>query len=64
MAVGEHTFTVDPKKRTSGLPFLEGATLGEPRCCSFEMSTASNVMIGGWIRWGEPFALALTQLIP
>ena len=64
IAVEEHTFTVDPKKRTRRLPFLEGTALKEPRCRSFEMGTTGNVMVGGWVRWGEPLAKALTQLIP
>ena len=28
------------------------------------MTTACNVMIGRWIRWGEPCTKVLSQLVP
>ena len=43
----EHTFSVDPQKRTSGLPFLENAILEEPLRCPLVVSTTAHIVVGG-----------------
>ena len=53
------TFTVDPKERSCCLPLLKDASLEEPGCGSLVVGTARNVMVGGWVWWGEPSVKAL-----
>lgn len=42
-----HTFSVNPQKRTGGLPFLENATLGKPLRCPLVVSLTGHVVVGG-----------------
>ena len=58
-----HTFSVNPKQRTSCLPLLKDAPLKEPGRGSFVVSAACNVMVGGRVWWGEPFVKALPHLV-
>jgi hypothetical protein len=37
----------EPTKRTSGLPFLENATLEEPPRCPLVVSITGHVVVGG-----------------
>ena len=57
------TFSVNPKQRTGCLPLFEDAPLKEPGCGALVVGTACNVMVGGWVWWGEPFVKALPQLV-
>ena len=43
----EHTFSVNPQKRTRGLPFLENATLKEPPRCPLVVNVTGHVIVGG-----------------
>jgi hypothetical protein len=55
-----HTFAVNPKKGTRGLPLFENISLKEPRCSSLMVSTARDVMVCGGIRRREPSAKLLS----
>ena len=55
---------MNPKERTRGLPVIEHGTLKKPHCGSLVMGGTRNVMVRGWVRWREPFAKVLTQLVP
>jgi hypothetical protein len=51
---------MNPKQRTPGfLPVGENATLKEPGCGSLAMGTTRDVIIRGWVWWGEHFAKVL-----
>lgn len=43
----EHTFSVNPQKRTRGFPFLENATLEEPPRCPLVVNVTGHVVVGG-----------------
>ena len=43
----EHTFSVNPQKRTGGLPFLENAALEEPLRCPLVVEVTGHVVVGG-----------------
>lgn len=62
--VEELTFPVDPKKRSSRLPFSEYTALKEPGRCPPMMSTTRNIVVRGRVRWGEPFPNRFSQLAP
>jgi hypothetical protein len=42
----EHTFSVNPQKRTRGLPFLENATLEKPPRCPLVVNVTGHVVVG------------------
>jgi len=41
----EHTFSVDPQERASGLPFTKDTALKEPLGCSSMVNVACDVVI-------------------
>ena len=43
-------------------PFGEDTPLKEPVCGSLLMSSTRNVVIGGWVRWREPFIYVVPRL--
>lgn len=43
----EHTFSVNPQKRTRGFPFLENAILEEPPRCPLVVNVTGHVVVGG-----------------
>jgi hypothetical protein len=55
---------MNPKKRTSGLPFIEESSLNKPRRGPVMMGIARNVIVRGWIRWREPFEKTVLQFVP
>jgi len=56
-------FTMNPKEQTCFLPLLKDASLKEPGCGSLVVSTARNVIVDGWVWWGEPSMKTLPQLV-
>ena len=60
----EHTFTVDPQERARRLPFRKCTALREPLRCSSMVNIGCDIVIRGWIWWGDPSSKALSQLVP
>jgi hypothetical protein len=56
----EHTFSVEPQKRTIRFPFGEDTSLEEPPCSLLAMGTTRNVVVNRRIRRREPFAKVLS----
>ncbi|SRR6266702_78064 len=50
------TFPVDPQQGCGrlGLPFHEGSFLKEPHRCPLMLGAAREILISGWVRWGQP----------
>jgi len=55
----EHTFPVEPQKRTIRFPFGENASVEKPFGCLLVIGTTGNVVVNSWIRWREPSAKVL-----
>jgi hypothetical protein len=55
-----HTFAMNPKKGSRGLPFFENISLKKPGRSSLMVSTARDIMVCGGIRWREPSAKVLS----
>jgi hypothetical protein len=57
------TFPMYPQKGTLRFPFIERTAVDEPRCGSFVVMVACNIVIYGRIRGREPFSEAISCLI-
>jgi hypothetical protein len=60
----ERTFSVEPQKRATGLPFDEDTPFEKPLGSLLAMGTTCDVLVDRGIRRREPFAKVLPQLIP